>query len=205
MYTLYYSPDACSLATHTILNMLGQDVEIVFSGGVENFAEINPAKLVPVLKDGDTFLKEGAAIILHLLDKHENNMLPESGADRQRAIENLMMANASMHPAYGRLFFAAKSMRDDESKRQFLQTAAESVSSIWRVVENQFGDTPYLGGNTPSAADILLAVYSRWGAYFPVDIHIGPKAQNMIELILSSNPFIKAQELESEDQKRYAN
>ncbi|MFT6992601.1 MAG: glutathione S-transferase [Paraglaciecola sp.] len=29
------------------------------------------------------------------------------------------------------------------------------------------------GGYQPSAADILLTVYSRWGAHFPVDIPMG--------------------------------
>ena len=98
MYTLYYSPGACSLATHTILNLIGQQPRLVYTGSAENFEQINPSKMVPVLQDGDQYLTEGAAIILHLLDNHENDLLPASGAERQAAIQNMMMANASMHP-----------------------------------------------------------------------------------------------------------
>ena len=41
-------------------------------------------------------LREGVAILLHLLNKHENSMLPTSGAPRQQAIQDIMFANATM-------------------------------------------------------------------------------------------------------------
>ena len=119
MYTLYYHPNACSLATHTILNMIAQPVEIIFRDAAENFLEINPANVVPVLKDGDCYLKEGAAILLHLLNKHDNDLLPKSGPERQRAIENMMFANATMHPAYGKFFFAAKHFQNEDARNEF--------------------------------------------------------------------------------------
>ena len=146
MYTLYYSPSACSLATQAILNLLGQEVRLIDAGTVENFEEINPSKLVPVLKDGERYLTEGAAIILYLLNKHENNLLPEIGELRQSAIENMMMANATVHPAYGRLFFASGNMAEGEAKNEFLRVSANAINSIWKTIEDKITDGPYLGG-----------------------------------------------------------
>jgi len=204
MYTLYYSPHACSLATHTILNMLGLETKLVFSGGIDNFAEVNPVKAVPALKDGEKVLTEGAAIILHLLNKHDNDLLPQEPVAQQQAIENMMLANATMHPAYGRLFFAANNIQDESAKTAFFNAAAESINQIWSAVESKIQQGAYLGGSTPSAADVLLATYSRWGQYFPVDIKIGAKAQYMIDLVLANPAFKAALEQQEQDQKAYA-
>ena len=44
--------------------------------------------------------------------------------------------------------------------------------------------SPYLGGQDISPADILLAVYSRWGDFFPVDIVLGPRSRQMVDAVL---------------------
>ncbi|WP_088329696.1 glutathione S-transferase family protein [Lacimicrobium sp. SS2-24] len=198
MYSLYFSPGACSLATHTILNMLNQKTELIHVSNVKNFEAVNPSKMVPVLKDGDTYLTEGAAIILYLLEKHENNLMAKAGASRQKAIENMMLANATMHPAYGRLFFASANMEEGKAKDDFFKAAAETIDKIWLSVENKISEGPFLGGHSVSPADILLTVYSDWGQYFPVDINIGPKAQQMIKLVQQSEAFKLASQKEAD-------
>lgn len=201
MYTLYYSADACSLATQVILHELDQKVEIIEAQGVENFQQINPVGAVPVLihhdeNSVDTVLTEGAAIILFLLNKYDNNLIAAAGTERQQGIENILFANATMHPAYGRLFFIAQHIQHEESKLSAFASAAESINALWRVVENklaaQAGDLPYLGGETPSAADILLSVYSRWGNAFPVTINLGEKTQKMLDGVLALPSFQRA-------------
>ena len=78
-YTLYYSQGACSVATQVVLNELGQDYQLINVSSVENFTEINPVGAVPALVENDIVLTEGAAIILHLLDKHANSLLAVEG------------------------------------------------------------------------------------------------------------------------------
>jgi glutathione S-transferase len=206
MYTLYYSPSACSLATQVVLHELGQAVEIKNVQQLENFKSINPVGAVPVLLDvdkgyTDKALTEGAAIILYLLNKHENTLLPATGHARQQGIENMMFANATMHPSYGRLFFIAQhisdeSLHDKKIRQAAFDTAAKSINYLWQVVEQKLALQPnneiFLGGAKPSAADILLAVYSRWGASFPVEITLGPKVQKMLAAVLALPSFKKA-------------
>lgn len=200
MYTLYYLPHTCSMATHTVLNILKQPVELVRKDRAADFLNTNPANVVPALQNGDTVVTEGAAILLYLLDKHDNNLLPKSGRAREVAVENIMLANASMHPAYGRLFFAAANIEDDKAKAAFFDAATNAINKLWQVVEGKLAGRKFLGGDTISAADILLSVYSRWGEYFPVDIRIGANTQAMIERVLSSPEFKLALERETEDQ-----
>lgn len=183
MYKLYFSPGACSLATQVILRELNQPVELVNRTDVEEFEKINPTGAVPVLTSGHENLKEGAAIIFYLLDKYPNNFIPNDEVAKRQAIEDILFANATVHPAYSKLFFTNGIECDPDAKLVMLEAAAKSISSLWQVVETRLAQSPYLGGTSPSAADILLAVYQRWGQFFPVDIKIGPKAQAMVRAI----------------------
>lgn len=194
MYTLYYSQGACSVATQVVLRELGQKVNIIDVQQHDNFKAVNAVGAVPVLIDGDKTLTEGAAIMLHLLAKHNSSLFPEN--ECQQAIENIMFANATMHPAYGRLFFLAQHLNDEKVKHEMLNTAAESINQLWQVVEGKLADKNFLGGECPSAADIMLAVYSRWGAYFPVDIIIGEKTAKMLTAVQAMPNFIKTDEAE---------
>ena len=147
MYTLYYLPDACSLATQVVLHALGQDVDIVDIQQLSDFTAINPVGSVPVLVDGDNTLREGAAILLYLLNKHQSHMLPNSGAGREQAIQDILFANATMHPAYGRLFFIAQHIKDENAKQMAFTAAAKAISKLWLVVEQQLAGQVFLGGD----------------------------------------------------------
>lgn len=193
MYTLYYIPDACSLAIHTLLLELGQAVTLIHKASVPQFETINPTGQVPVLDTGAVQLREGAAIILYLLNQHPNPLLPiNSAAPTQKSIQQLLFANANMHPAYSRLFFLAAQEIDNAVKLHLQQQAALAINRLWQVVEDELHSGSFLGGNNPSAADLLLAVYSRWGEHFPVDIVIGPRATAMIQKVIALPSFQQA-------------
>ena len=198
MYTLYFIPGACSLATQAILNELNQPVELIHKEDADNYDVLNPVGTVPVLIDQSRVLNEGVPVLLHLLDKHDNNLIAHDGEDRHQAIENMMFANASVHPAYGRLFFAEGSITNSEGKQQAFDAAASAINKLWAVVENKLQGQTYLGGDSVSPADFLLAVYSRWGQFFPVDIAIGPNTRKMIDSVIGRDSFQKALQRESD-------
>ena len=189
MYTLYTFPDACSLATHAVLLELGQSVRLVNKNNQDDFSSINPVAAVPVLVDGKQTLCEGAAILLYLLDKHNNSMLPTQPEARQQAIENILFANATMHPAYGLLFFAHKHLTDEKAKQQAFTAAMNTIARLWQVVSERLGNKTFLGGDEPSAADFLLTVYSRWGQFFNLDIAMADNVQHMIANVMNRPSF----------------
>ncbi|MCF6437714.1 glutathione S-transferase family protein [Pseudoalteromonas sp. MMG022] len=189
MYTLYYSPRACSLATQVILRELGQQVALINKSTIESFADINPVGSIPVLLDGEKTLTEGAAIILYLLHKHRSSMLPKEADDYQQAVQDIMFANATVHPAYSRLFFITQNMSAGVAQTDAMKAAAQHLTQLWLVVESRLSKQPFLGGDVPSAADILLAVYAHWGSFFPVEIIIGTRAQSMISYVESMESF----------------
>lgn len=112
-------------------------------------------------------------------------MLPSSGEGRRRVIQAMMYANATLHPAYSKLFFIAGNVQESVSKHQLLVAAAKNVSALWQVLEDTLARHSYLAGDSLSPADILVTVYSNWGQFFPVDIEIGPRCQALIEKVKS--------------------
>jgi len=192
MYTLYYFPNACSLATQVVLHELGQPVELINVQQVHDFSTINPVATVPVLVESTHVHREGAAIMLYLLDKYQNAMLPAAGKLRDKAIEDIMFANATMHPAYSRLFFIDQHISAPVAKQSAFVAAAQAISRLWQVVELRLAEQDFLGGDQPSAADIMLAVYSRWGASFPVELALGEKTRVMLDAVQAMPNFQRA-------------
>ncbi len=197
MYKLYFFPDACSLAIQVVLRELDQPVELVLRDSVDNYQTINPVGSVPSLTFDQEVLREGAGILFYLLDKHANAMMPTEDGARRQAIEDILFANATMHPAYGRLLFSANNVASD-AQTAALDAAAKAINHLWKVVEHKLEAKPYLGGDQPSAADILLSVYHRWGVHFPVQISVGPKTQAMLDAVQSRPSFVAALEAEKQ-------
>lgn len=196
MYTLYFMPNACSLATQVILRELKQPVRLLERSKAQDFTALNPVGSVPVLVDDQHVLREGAAIILYLLNKHDNTLMPKESEARILAVEDLLFANATVHPAYSKLFFIAENLNDGAEKDKAFSAAAKTINHLWSVVEQKLAQQDFLGGRQISAADILLAVYSRWGQYFPVDIEIGNRASHMLSQVMELDSFKQALQAE---------
>lgn len=192
MYTLYYLPGASSLAIHAVLRELEQPVNLIERDSTYDFLDLNPVGAVPVLIDDDLVIREGAAILLHLLDKHDNALLPKYGAKRTQALESMMFANATLHGAYRRLFFVQGYMLDEPIRADAFEVAIQWVERLWAIVDRRVGVKPFLDGNQVSAADFLLAVYARWNASLPTPIRVGANTERLVERVTGLPAFQQA-------------
>ncbi len=210
MTTLYYSPGACSMAIHVLLNALDipfKAEKISLAEGqnkTEAFLKINPRGQVPVLVDGDVTLREGAAIILYLLEKHPSPLLPASGKERTLALEWLMYGNASLHPAYSRLFFLNRAAQDEAAKAQLVEVATGMLSKMWADVEAQLEKTPYLAGNSLTIGDILVTVIANWGGWLSLQPVIGAKTKALLAKVSAHPAYQKALQAEQVEYKAAA-
>lgn len=192
MYTLYFSPGTCSLATHVLMNELHLEFNLIEKSKVDQFEFINPANTVPVLAFDKNQVQEGAAIALLLMEKHKSHMLPVDPESRSKAIQWMMFANASVHPAYSKLFFASKNISNLDAKKEVIDSASERVNELWGIVNDQLGKTKYLTGDGISMADIMLSVYANWNNYFPGKIQLGGNSLRMIKEVSSREAFKKS-------------
>jgi len=203
MYTLYYIPGACSMAVHVLLNEIGEKftLENVSVEGDQprspEFLKINPRGNVPVLKQGDFVLREGAAILVHLLDEHPNALLPAKGRERARVLEWLAFANSTMHPAYGRIFFQHKTLGDDAAKNPLYAPSVAAIQKLWDDVEAALAGHDYIAGKECSVADILLTVIANWTPYLRQPVNFGPKTKALFARVIARPAYQKALTTES--------
>ena len=121
---LYYSPGACSLAAHIILNEINVDFDLVrvdlkthkTEKGVDYY-EINPKGYVPALEINPGLILTENVAILPFLAQHDpkQDLIPPSGLGRAKVLEWLGYLNSELHDAYS-VFFSAP--LDDEGKKK---------------------------------------------------------------------------------------
>ena len=91
MIALHYYPSTASMAPHILLEEIGAPFERVLvdrTQGVhktQQYLQLNPNGLIPVLVDGELVLYESAAICLHLCDTHPDAALAPPLGSRERA------------------------------------------------------------------------------------------------------------------------
>lgn len=172
MYTLYYSPGACSLVTHCLLEELGVRFEVkrVDFATQEHqaaaYRRINPKAKVPALVTPEGVLTETVALIEYLCDRHgDGTMLGRPGTWRRlKAMESIATLATEIHPLFNRFFHA-----DDFSPHAPVQEEVKSHAA--RKLVEWFGEQDaalsgeYWTGDTLTAPDFYFMVIARWGRW----------------------------------------
>ncbi|HUR43853.1 MAG TPA: glutathione transferase GstA [Aestuariivirga sp.] len=169
---LYYSPGACSLAPHIVLNELGQtyslekvDLATHKTESGNDFTKVNGKGYVPALDigEGDT-LTEASTIVQYLADKAGNTqLLPKAGTmERYRAMEALNFVASELHKGLGSLF----SKPLPEARKAIV----EKVSKRLDWLEAKLGKGDYLLGDSYSVADAYAFTILNWGPMLSFDL-----------------------------------
>ncbi|GIL39794.1 glutathione S-transferase family protein [Roseiterribacter gracilis] len=130
--------------------------------GVENdteFLAVNPAGFIPALQDGDVTMVESIAIMEYLIARYGPTPLaPDPHDPTFPAYQQFLHLGeaglaASLYFVTGARRLAPEAERDNWSARQALRV----FESRRGVVKRQLARTPYLAGDTFTAADISVA------------------------------------------------
>src|SRR3954462_15793583 len=108
MLTLYFSPGACSMAAHIVLQESGEEYQsqrVSFADAEqrsEAYLKINPQARVPVLLlDNGEPLAENTAILPYLGKRF--GLWPKDAAAEARALSLIGFFAASVHPAHAHI------------------------------------------------------------------------------------------------------
>jgi len=211
MYKLYYSPGACSKAPHVALNETGAEHEAIRvnlhnpAGPDKALLAVNPRLQVPVLDDGGQIIREGAAILIYLLDKEQSELLPQTGTERGRALEWLCWANATLHPSYGAAFSAQKVYSDKSTQDAVLAAMQGKIQKMWDDAEQHLSKNKYLAGENLTIGDILMTVIGQWNvSAFAKPVAYGPNVQRVFKDVMSRPSWKDATAMETSNQKAAA-
>ncbi len=172
---LYYSPGACSLASHIVAVEGKLPVElsrVTFDGATrttaegEDFFQVNPkGGYVPALRmDSGDVIAEGVTIMQYLADQSKETLLPERGTlDYYRALEWLTFINSELHKQFSPMYNPAIT---DEAK----QAQIDKLFSRMKYPEAQLGEHEYLVGNAFTIADAYFYTIMRWTKRFDMSL-----------------------------------
>lgn len=168
---LYYSPGACSLAAHIVLEEVGQPYTLtpvlVHKGETrqEAFLKTNPKGRVPVLVDGDQTLTELPAILIYLgLLNVDKCIFPTVPLEAARAVEWLNWLSSHVHSqAYGQVW---RPMRLTEDKNQYpsiVEKGMKNIQDAYQYIESRLIGKEWALGSY-SCVDPFLLVFYMWGS-----------------------------------------
>lgn len=197
MYTLYYSPGACSLAVHALLIESG--AEFTLKKAAEHAAELkshNPRAVVPTLLVDGQVLREGAAILTYICEEEKSPLLPAGGWARAKAQEWLAFANSTLHPKYSVCFGMLKSEGAGAKENPLYQAQVAKIQSHWDEVEQELASKDYLCGPAMTVADILMAVIANWSPRISEEITFGERTRSYLARVSGKPSYQKAMQEE---------
>lgn len=157
---LYYSPFACSLASHITLREAGLDVNLVAvtlsakkTADGRDYFTVNRKGQVPALRlDDGAVLTENTAVIQYLADlKPAAGLLPAVGSpDRYRVLEWMSFVATEIHKACFAVMF------NPESPPEAKAWARASLPKKLDHVASELGDREFLVGGRFTVADAYL-------------------------------------------------
>jgi glutathione S-transferase len=169
---LYFSPGACSLASHIVAREAGVDIKLERADtktkklvdGSDYFA-INPKGAVPALKlDNGQVLTEGVAIMQYLADqKPESGVVPKAGTfERYRVQEWLNYITSEVHKSFSPLWNPTADAKVKEYALANLEKKLDYLNT--HLTGKQF-----LTGDKFSAADAYLFTVVNWTNFLGID------------------------------------
>ncbi len=172
---LYYTPGACSLASHIVLCESGLpyalervDLRNKTIADGRDFRAINPLGYVPALElNNGEILTEGSAILFYLADlAPATRLVPPAGeVARYRLLAWLNFIGSELHKNFSPLF-------GKNTPEEYKSQVIERLASRLAHVDGVLAYTPYLVGEHFTIADAYLFVVINWAK--PTGIELSP-------------------------------
>lgn len=173
MYKLYYSPGACSMAVHIVLEELGVPYELelvsVQSGATSGpaYLAVNPKGRVPALQRNNEILTEVGAILAYLAQSHqESPLFPSDPWGAARCQEWLSWLSSEVHPAFAQVWRPERFVRTAAYQPDVQEKGRANVLARLSEIEAQLASVErYVLGQNYTVVDPYLLVYFGWGRY----------------------------------------
>ena len=170
MIKLYYSPGACSLAPHIVLEELGiayEPVLVSLKDGEHkkaDFLKINPKARVPALNVDGKVLTENVAILTYLGGGYaERGLWPKETWKQAEALSLMAWLASSVHIAFAGIFRPERFCADVPAHAAINATGRATVEKYFADIEKLLTGKTFAMGGQYSVCDPYLLVFYRWG------------------------------------------
>lgn len=172
---LYFSPGACSLASHVALREWGAPFEprrVALAKGEHlkpDYLELNPRGRVPTLVIDGKPIRENSGILTWI--GLQSGLYPEAGTyAAAKCGEWLGWLTSTVHVAFALIWRGERFAHDKALYPALRQRGYDWVGEHFAEIDSALAETPYLLGDRYSVADINLLPFYRWGGRIGLDM-----------------------------------
>jgi glutathione S-transferase len=190
--TLYYSPGACSLATHIALQEAGAAFEFkrVTLADAEHlkpdFLAVNPKARLPALATPDRVLTENIALLNFIADLFgKDGSVPRDDAYRgARCNELLAWFSSTVHISFAQFWRPERFSSDEAVKAAIVAGGRTNLARDFVAIEREVG-AGWLVPDRFTAADSYALTFFRWGRRIGFDMAEFPNWARLCERTLA--------------------
>jgi glutathione S-transferase len=177
MFTLYFSPGVCSMASHIALEETGEPYEkkptLLPKGEhkTEAYLKINPRGKVPALIVDGKVLTENTAILTYLGRRFpEKNLWPKDPFDEARCISTMAWFSNSVHPPYTHYLRPERFAEAAEAHAAVKEMGKKTFMANCGEIDAMLQGKTWIMGEQYTHADGYALVFYGWGtrAGFPM-------------------------------------
>jgi len=170
MLTLYFSPGACSMASHIGLEETGAPYEekptLLPKGEqkTEAYLRINPRGKVPALSVDGKVITENTAILTYLARRFpEKKLMPADPVEEARCIATMAWFSNIVHPSYQRQMRPERFAEGEAAQATVKDMGRKSFWANCQEIDSMLQGRNWIMGNSYSLADGYALVFYGWG------------------------------------------
>ena len=199
----YYSPGACSLASHIVLEELKlphEAIRINTSAGEQRspeYLKINPRGRVPTLVVDGKVLLENMAILSFLGGGWPKaGLWPEKTWDQASALSWMAYLADTVHPGYAHIARPERYADDAAAREAIKAKARESFWGYLQELNGLLAGKTWAIANLYSVVDPYLLVFYRWGNRAGLPVKDLKSYTALVERVLDRPAVKRTMELE---------
>ena len=182
MLKLFYSPGACSLASHIALEEAGAPYELMrlnFKADDQRkpeYLKVNPKGRVPALVTDRGTLTESPAILAYLAQTFPAAKLaPTDAFDFARAQAFNSYLCSTVHVSHAHRVRGNRWVDDPAALKEMQRKVPETVGAAFALIENGMLEGPWVMGKDYSICDGYLFTMAQWMEGDGVDLSKLPR------------------------------
>lgn len=181
---LFYAPGACSLATHIILNEIGQpfeteavDLRTKKTANDADYLTINPRGAVPALQVAEgTVITQGPAILQYIGDNSNIPAFkPANGTIERARLQEALGFIGDLHKAFGGLY---KPNLSDEERAAVVAEITRRIGQLEAMLPE---NGPFMLGEF-TQADAYAYTVVRW-SHGMIDLAAYPRLAALMQAV----------------------
>jgi len=169
MLTLYFSPGACSMASHIGLEEAGatyvEKPTLLPKGEhkTEAYLKINPRGKVPALSVDGKVIVENTAILAYLAKRFpDRNLLPADPVEEARCISMMAWYSNTVHPSYQRFARSERFAESEAAKAEVKETGRKNFWANLQEIDSLLDGKEWIMGRQYTVVDPYALVFYGW-------------------------------------------